>query len=215
METAPYAPRDGLAGSWGESELLSRGHVVSLDLATQPHADGGDVLETGPIRGPNAERVAVDADLRKASDAGSELAKLGTGEDGEDAIESAAQRELEDPYGLLLVGAERADLGQPGLLGTADVVRGDQGISVLYVALPPVAGTQGGDHADGLSFADLVAVGQVDGDGVGHGVPSVAVGEFGEGRELMDRLDVLDVGSGHGWLPVGVCTVASGSPEAP
>ena len=96
METAPGDPGDGLASAGGDAQLISRGLVVCLDLAAQLDADSGDVLKARTVGGPDAERVAVDADVRLAGNAAGELAKLRTTEDGQDAVKTAGEAQLQD-----------------------------------------------------------------------------------------------------------------------
>ena len=73
MDATPGDPGDGLASAGGDAQLVSRGLIVGLDLAAKLDADSRDISETRTIGCPDAEGVAVDANIRQASDAGCKL----------------------------------------------------------------------------------------------------------------------------------------------
>ena len=94
METTPCDPGNGLAGAGSDSQFVGGGDVISLDLTAQLDADSGDVLEAGAVGSPDTEGMAVNADIRLASDAAGELTELGAGEDGQHPSEGAAEAQL-------------------------------------------------------------------------------------------------------------------------
>ena len=116
METAPGDPGDGLTSAGGNAQLIGRGLVVGFNLAAELNTDGRNILEAGAVGCPDAECVAVDADVRPTSDAGSEFTKLRTAQDVQDLIQ-IGEGGLQDLNGLGFVAGERADLGEHG--GTA------------------------------------------------------------------------------------------------
>ena len=78
MDAAPCYPGDGLAGTGGDAQLVSRGPVVCLDLTAELDTNRGNISEACAVSGPDAEGMAIDADIGQAVDAIIELLKLGT-----------------------------------------------------------------------------------------------------------------------------------------
>ena len=77
MHTAPCTPSDRLARTGSDSQLVGRGSVVRLDLTAQLHADGRDVSKARALALPDAEGMAVDADVWLANNAAREFAEFG------------------------------------------------------------------------------------------------------------------------------------------
>ena len=78
MDAAPCAPSDGLASAGGDAQLFSCSLVVCLNHTAELDADGRDVLKACPIGCPDAEGMAINADVSQAVNAAGKFTKLRT-----------------------------------------------------------------------------------------------------------------------------------------
>ena len=76
MQAAPCDPCDSLASTRLYAQFLGRSSIVRLDLSTHFNSDSRDISEARAIGCPDAEGMAVDADVGEAVDAAVEFLKL-------------------------------------------------------------------------------------------------------------------------------------------